>query len=281
MDAPWSKKRTVPDDGRGTSAGSSAASSSGWPAASDAKRKRARGSTKNGPEAAPPDAGADHIAIRDDDGDEAALAALMDMTFYDALGVDPGATNAQTRRAFKAAALKHHPDKGGDPRAFRYLSKIRDILLNKAKREQYDFSGRAPFAEAFSQPPPSGEAAGNAADKLPGQRVLFAPVSDMLEKMAKDEAWAAQRWGHDAAGYRFDVLAAIVLKRVAAAGPPARGGARATRDVYRLGSGAVALGIQKSRLVSGRPSEGGGPASLQQEIDACVPRSLAASPRRR
>ena len=78
----------------------------------------------------------------------------MDMTFYDALGVDPGAPNAQIRRAFKAAALKHHPDEGGDPRAFRYLSKICDILLNKAKREQYDFSGRAPFAEAFSQPPP-------------------------------------------------------------------------------------------------------------------------------
>ena len=241
-----------------------------------ARRKRARGSLSDGPEAAAaPDAGADHFAIRDDDGGEAALAALMDMTFYDALGVDPGATNAQIRRAFKSAALKHHPDKGGDPRAFRYLSKICDILLNKAKREQYDFSGRAPFAEAFSQPPPGGEAAGNAADRLPGQRVFFAPVSDMLEKMAGDEAWAAQRWGHGAAGYRFDVLAAIVLKRAAAAGPPVSGGARATRDVYRLGSGAVALGIQKSRLVSGRPSEGGGPASLQQEIDACVPRSLA------
>ena len=33
----------------------------------------------------------------------AALVAIMDMTFYDALGVDPGA-NAQIRRAFKAGA---------------------------------------------------------------------------------------------------------------------------------------------------------------------------------
>ena len=93
--------------------------------------------------------------------------------------------------------------------------------------------------------------------------------------MACDAAWASQRWGHDAGGYRFDVLAAVVRKRVEAAGPPAHGGAQATRDVYRLGSGAVALGIQQSRLVSGRPLEGGGPASLQQEIEACVPRSLA------
>ena len=279
MAAPCSKKRAVPDaHGTSTSTGeSSAASTSGWPEDLRGGRKRARSVASSGAggpgAAAPPEAGSDHIAIRD--GDDAALAALKGMTFYDALGVDPGATNAQIRRAFKAAALKHHPDKGGDARAFRYLSTIRDILLNKRKREQYDFSGRAPFAETFSQPPPGEEAAGSAAEKLPGQRVLFAPVSEMLEKMAGDAAWASLRWGNHAAGYRFDVLAAIVLKRAAAAGSQASGGARATRDVYRLGSGAVALGIQKSRLVSGRPSEGGGPASLQRETDACVPRSLA------
>ena len=45
---------------------------------------------------------------------------------------------------------------------------------------------------------------------------MFAPVSYMLEKMAGDEAWATQRWGHDGSGYRFDVLAAVMLKRVEA-----------------------------------------------------------------
>ena len=91
-----------------------------------------------------------------DEGDEADLDKLMRVNFYDALGTQPGATNAEIRKAFKAAALKHHPDKGGDPRVFRYLSMVRDILLSKAKREQYDFDGRAPFAEAFSKPPPCG-----------------------------------------------------------------------------------------------------------------------------
>ncbi len=248
------------------------------PSARSPDRKRARGNAPGGGASVVEPGGDGPVATtshsRDDD---AALAELTTMNFYDALGAQPGATNAEIRRAFKAAALKHHPDKGGDPRAFRYLSMVRDVLLNKAKREQYDFHGRAPFAEAFSKAPPGGggETADDAATRLPGQRVLFAPVSDMLEKMAGDEAWAAQRWGQDAGGYRFDVLAAVVLRRVEAAGPPTRAGDRKTRDVYRLGRGAAALGIRESRLVSGRPSEGGGPASLQQEIDASVPRSLA------
>ena len=204
----------------------------------------------------------------------ASLADVMEMNFYDALNVQPGATNAEIRRGFKAVALKHHPDKGGDPAIFRYLSTVRDILLSKAKREQYDFHGRDSFADAFSKQPSGGTGEVDA-NALPGQRVLFAPISGMLEKMAADEAWATRRWGRGDGGYRFDVLAAVVLKRAEAAGPPMRNGVRATRDVYRLGRGAVALGIQKSRLVSGRPSEGGGPLSLQQEIDGCVPRSLA------
>ena len=133
-------------------------------------------------------------------GDGAALAVFMDMNFYDALGAQPGATNAELRRAFRAVALKHHPDKGGDPQIYHYLSKVRDILLNKAKREQYDFHGRTPFAEAFSKAPPGGGAGDVDDNALPGQRVLFAPISEMLEKMAADEAWATQRWGQSDGG---------------------------------------------------------------------------------
>ena len=73
---------------------------------------------------------------------------------------------------------------------------LHKFLTNKAKREQYDFYGRDSFADAFSKQPPGGT--GNVdANALPGQRVLFAPISDMLEKMAADEAWATQRWGQD------------------------------------------------------------------------------------
>ena len=165
--------------------------------ARDPECKRARGSTGAPREETVVGPGGQEITALgtcNEGCDDAALDVLMAMNFYDALGTQPGATNAEIRRAFKAAALKHHPDKGGDPRAFQYLCRVRDILLNKAKREQYDFHGRAPFAEAFSKPPPSGgvEAADDVGNRLLGQRILFGPVSEMLEKMAGDEAWAKQ-----------------------------------------------------------------------------------------
>ena len=101
---------------------------------------------------------------------------------YDVLGVERDADSSAIKKAHRKLALVHHPDKGGDPRTLRYLSTVRDILLNKAKREQYDFHGRTPFAEAFSKTPPGGGTGIVDDNALPGQRVLFAPINEMLEK---------------------------------------------------------------------------------------------------
>jgi hypothetical protein len=45
------------------------------------------------------------------------------------LGVRPHATTEEVRRAFRRAALAAHPDRGGDPSAFRALVVARDVLL--------------------------------------------------------------------------------------------------------------------------------------------------------
>ena len=60
---------------------------------------------------------------------------------YEILGVDNDATQDQIKKAFRTAAVKHHPDKGGDPEYFKDLSKAYDILSDPDKRSKYDRYG--------------------------------------------------------------------------------------------------------------------------------------------
>ena len=40
------------------------------------------------------------------------------MTPHEVLGVRPGASKAEVARAYRRYALRHHPDRGGDPARF-------------------------------------------------------------------------------------------------------------------------------------------------------------------
>jgi hypothetical protein len=53
-------------------------------------------------------------------------------TAWRALGLEPGASNAQIESAFRKAALRHHPDVGGDPAQFRALVDARNVLLGRS-----------------------------------------------------------------------------------------------------------------------------------------------------
>lgn len=44
------------------------------------------------------------------------------MNHYDTLGVKPGASQEEIKRAFHKLAHIHHPDKGGDPEKFKQIS---------------------------------------------------------------------------------------------------------------------------------------------------------------
>ena len=53
------------------------------------------------------------------------------MTSYEALeilGLEPSATAEQVKKAFHKLAHIHHPDKGGDPEAFKELAHAYDTL---------------------------------------------------------------------------------------------------------------------------------------------------------
>jgi DnaJ family protein A protein 2 len=62
--------------------------------------------------------------------------------YYDLLGVDKDASEAEIKRAYKKGALKYHPDKGGDQETFQKFSAAADVLMDKEKRAQYDKYGK-------------------------------------------------------------------------------------------------------------------------------------------
>lgn len=59
------------------------------------------------------------------------------------LGVECTATEVQIKKAFRALAHTHHPDKGGDAKKFQEINQAYQVLSNSEKRAQYDrFGGR-------------------------------------------------------------------------------------------------------------------------------------------
>ena len=61
--------------------------------------------------------------------------------FYKELGVDKDARPEDIKRAFKRKASKHHPDKGGDTKAFQAITLAYDVLSDPRRRAHYDSTG--------------------------------------------------------------------------------------------------------------------------------------------
>ena len=65
------------------------------------------------------------------------------MDYYKTLGVNRNASQDEIKKAFKKQAMKHHPDKGGDPKQFQQLNEAYEVLGNAQKKSQYDMFGTA------------------------------------------------------------------------------------------------------------------------------------------
>jgi len=62
---------------------------------------------------------------------------------YEALGVPRGASDEEIKKAYRKLAMKHHPDKGGDPEQFKKVQGAYDILSDAEKRQNFDRFGTA------------------------------------------------------------------------------------------------------------------------------------------
>ena len=64
--------------------------------------------------------------------------------YYEVLGVDKGASADEIKKAFRRAAIQHHPDKeGGDEAKFKEVNEAYEVLKDPAKRQRYDQFGHA------------------------------------------------------------------------------------------------------------------------------------------
>ena len=65
----------------------------------------------------------------------------MPLSLYDVLGVDKKADGDTIRSAYRKLALKHHPDKGGDPEKFKEITRAYEVVSDEGRRRVYDVTG--------------------------------------------------------------------------------------------------------------------------------------------
>lgn len=70
--------------------------------------------------------------------------------YYDVLGVGKSASPDEIKKAFRKAAIEHHPDKGGDEAKFKEINEAYEVLSNTDKRKRYDQFGHAGVGGAGS-----------------------------------------------------------------------------------------------------------------------------------
>src|SRR5215204_1884238 len=63
--------------------------------------------------------------------------------YYEVLGVGKNASADELKKAFRRAAIEHHPDKGGDEVKFKEINEAYEVLKDDKKRQRYDQFGHA------------------------------------------------------------------------------------------------------------------------------------------
>ncbi len=73
------------------------------------------------------------------------------MNSYKILGIEPNASKDEIKKAYRKLAMKHHPDKGGDPQKFKEITNAYEDLTKEKQTPNgmnfHEFRGGHPFQE--------------------------------------------------------------------------------------------------------------------------------------
>jgi len=90
--------------------------------------------------------------------------------YYEVLGVGKDASADEIKKAFRRAAIQHHPDKeGGDEAKFKEINEAYEVLKDTGKRQRYDQFGHAGVGGSAASDGPGGNPFGG----FGGQNVNF------------------------------------------------------------------------------------------------------------
>src|ERR1700722_1994298 len=80
--------------------------------------------------------------------------------YYEVLGLSKSASADEIKKAFRKAAIEHHPDRGGDEAKFKEVNEAYEVLKDPSKRQRYDQFGHAGVGGSTGGGNPFGGAGG-------------------------------------------------------------------------------------------------------------------------